>query len=62
MKFLVHFYIKHKYLDFCINELESLANMLGVLNLWDEIYCRPNLQDIKKSPCIWVNLPSTQIC
>ena len=43
MKFLVHFYIKHKYLDFCINELESLANMFDVADLWDEIHSRPNL-------------------
>lgn len=58
MKFLVHFYIKQKYLDFNVNELESLANMFGVANLWDEIHTRPTISDIKKSPCVWVNIPS----
>lgn len=29
-KFLVHFLKKYDYLDFCLNELESLSEMFGV--------------------------------
>lgn len=36
--FLVHFFKKFKYLDFCLPELESLADLNGVktVNLYDE--------------------------
>lgn len=57
--FLVHFLKKWKYLDFCLPELEALADMHGVPPC--ALYHAQNprsLIDIKKSPMVYVNLPS----
>jgi len=57
--FLVHFLKKWKYLDFCLPELEALADMHGVTpaTLYHERNPRASI-DIKKSPMVYVNLPS----
>ena len=59
---MVHFFKKHKYLDFCLNELEALADMGGV-NIGG-IYHERNPRDkinINISPCIYVNLPNAKV-
>ena len=60
--FLVHFLKKWKYLDFCLPELEALAEMNGVnLNkLYHERTPR-NAIDIKQTPYVFVNLPSENV-
>ena len=59
--FLVHFLKKWKYLDFCLPELESLAGMCGVnpVSLYNEKTPKAKV-DIKKSPYVYVNLPSVE--
>ena len=60
--FLVHFLKKWKYLDFCLPELESLAEMFGVKA--QQLYHHQNPKEslnIKDSPFVYVNLPNTQI-
>jgi hypothetical protein len=57
--FLVHFLKKWKYLDFCLPELEALADMHGVPP--QDLYHPKNPKsslDIKKSQMVYVNLPS----
>lgn len=60
--FLVHFLKKWKYLDFCLPELEALADMHGVPPnaLYHEKNPRECL-DIKKSPMVYVHLPSESV-
>ena len=60
--FLVHFFKKHKYLDFCLPELEALADMSGVniIGLYHEKNPRNSL-DMNKSPCVYINLPNEQV-
>ena len=59
--FLVHFLKKWKYLDFCLPELEALAEMNGISldNLYHEKTPRDQV-DIKKAPYVYVNLPDEQ--
>lgn len=60
--YLVHFFKKWKYLDFCLPEFESLATMYGA-NL-DTLYDKRNEKasiDVKVSPCIYVNLPNDKV-
>ena len=59
--FLVHFVKKFKYLDFCLPELEALADMQGVkaAGLYHERNPR-NKIDVGVSPCVYVNLPNVQ--
>jgi len=60
--FLVHFFKKWKYLDFCLPELEALADMHGIraAALYHEKNPRNSL-DMKASPCVYVNLPNEQV-
>jgi hypothetical protein len=61
-RYLVHFFKKWKYLDFCIPELESLAEMYGadIHSLYDKANPKSEL-DMKRSTCIYVNLPSDEV-
>ena len=60
--FLVHFLKKWKYLDFCLGELEALAEMNGVKK--EELYAN-NIDttkiDLKMAPYVYINLPSVDI-
>ena len=60
--FLVHFVKKYKWLDFCLPELEALADMNGisVQNLYNERNPR-NTLDVGKSPLVYINLPNEQV-
>jgi len=60
--YLVHFFKKWKYLDFCLPELESLASMFGtnIETLYDARNPKDKI-DIKVSPCIYVNLPNDKV-
>ena len=60
--FLVHFFKKFKYLDFCLPELESLAEINGIhaKDLYNNKTPKQNF-DIKDNPCIYVNLPSEEV-
>lgn len=58
----MHFFKKWKYLDFCLPELEALADMFGVKP--SALYHERNpvgTIDIQKSPCVYVNLPNEQV-
>ena len=59
---MVHFFKKWKYLDFCLNELESLAQMNGasLANLYHPRNQKKDI-DLKKNPCVFVNLPSESV-
>lgn len=59
--YLVHFIKKYKYLDFCLNELESLADMHGIKR--DKLFVQPKetLTNIYKNPLVYVNLPSEEV-
>ena len=59
-KYLVHFTKKWKYLDFCLPELESLAELFGtnLTTLYDESTNPKSQIDILKNSCIYVHLPS----
>ena len=59
-KYLVHFLKKFKYLDFCLNELESLASMHGVPR--HTLFQTPKeSHDVHKNPLVYVNLPNDQV-
>jgi tRNA (guanine10-N2)-methyltransferase len=59
-KFLVHFLKKYQYLDFCLQELESLSEMFGVKR--DTLFCHPKETfNAKKNPTVYVNLPSEDV-
>lgn len=59
-KYLVHFLKKHQFLDFCLNELESLSEMYGVKR--GELFCQPKETfNPKKNPTVYVNLPSEDV-
>lgn len=60
--FLVHFVKKYKWLDFCLPELEALADLNGVnmSNLYHESNPKTTI-DVKQSPCIYVNLPNEEV-
>ena len=52
---------KLKYLDFCLNELETLADMCGVAR--KDLYVDPQPEsdkDIKRSPYVFVKLPNDE--
>lgn len=59
-RYLVHFLKKFKYLDFCLQELESISEMYGVKP--EKLYAQPkdNL-NMMKSPLVYVNLPSEEV-
>ena len=59
--YLVHFIKKMKYLDFCIPELEALAEIQGVKpnNLYLGNVPRSG-EEIQKTPYVYVNLPNEQ--
>ena len=61
-QFLVHFTKKFRYLDFCLNELEALADMNGVKR--EELFVQPkeSLRNIFKSPTVYVRLPGDEVC
>lgn len=58
----MHFLKKWKYLDFCLPELEALAEMNGVnlANLYHEKTPKEQI-DIKKTPFVYVNLPNEEV-
>ena len=59
--YLVHFFKKWKYLDFCLAEFESLATMFGAdLKTLYHVKNPKDKIDIKISPCVYVNLPSDE--
>lgn len=62
-RYLVHFFKKWKYLDFCLPELESLAEMHGadISTLYDETTNARASIDMKKSTLVYVNLPSDEV-
>ena len=61
-RYLVHFFKKWKYLDFCLPELEALAEMYGTnLNtMYDNVNPRSAI-DMKKNSCVYVHLPSDKV-
>lgn len=60
-RYLVHFIKKFKYLDFCLNELESLADLHGVKRHQLFTESKEFLTNIQKNPLVFVNLPSEDI-
>ena len=60
--FLVHFVKKYKWLDFCLPELEALADLNGVnmKTLYHERNPKPSI-DVKLSPMVYVNLPNEEV-
>ena len=61
-RYLVHFFKKFKYLDFCLNELEALARMFGtdLATLYHHSNPRPTL-DMNRSTMVYVNLPNDHV-
>jgi len=57
--YLVHFRRNFNLLDFCYEELESLAQLFG-MNL-EVMYQEPK-KDLDLNPCIFVKLPSDDVC
>jgi hypothetical protein len=56
-KYLVHFIKKFAFLDFCLNELESISEMHGVKR--DNLYVYPReTLNVRKNPTVYVNLPN----
>ena len=59
--YLVHFRKHYQHIDFCLQELEALANMHGVSA--DQIYAQDMTGiDLNVNPMVFVNLPSVDIC
>ena len=59
--YLVHFRKHMQHIDFCLQELEALANLNGVTV--DKLYAQdPSNIDVKVNPTVYVNLPSVEIC
>ena len=59
--YLVHFRQHWKLLDFCLQELESLADKNGVTK--EQLYVNdPNSFDPKVNPTVYVRLPSDEVC
>lgn len=60
-KYLVHFRKNLNFIDFCLQELEALADMHGITK--EKLYAEdPTSKDIVKSPFIFVYLPSVEVC
>ena len=59
--YLVHFRKHYQHIDFCLQELEALANMHGVPA--DQLYAQDMTGvDLNVNPMVFVNLPSVDIC
>lgn len=58
----MHFLKKWKYLDFCLPELEALAELHGVkaASLYNEKTPKEAM-DIKAAPYVYVNLPNDAV-
>ena len=59
--YLVHFRKSWQYIDFCLQELEALANLHEVTA--EKLYAQDkNSIDLKVNPTVYVNLPSADVC
>ena len=60
---MVHFRKHWKHLDFCLQELEALADICGIKT--ENLYAEPDSKskfEPKINPTIYVKLPSVDVC